>query len=385
MKKTKLLSSTLVMAMVSVGAYAADEMITGGAGTCTADVLKVSDNNATANTIAVWTMNEYTLNPGQYLNVTETDVAAATCPAGSYCVGGTGFTVDNASTSIEQCPTEYPNSAAGAGAQNQCYTACTVATANIAHATAVGGNDYFGDGLDACYATACATGYHVKPGLNLTDTIGTTDAGTGYTSNDNNGNEISSDNLTSSDAGIAGDPVAFAVAYGDKGMITGHGRCSTQAGVGIWDSASTPEDITVVNTLADETGQEGAQYCYCQLDGYKSASGEITPITSAPWVFSYDFGSADVCASYCADYCANVLQYGGVDNLAFRAVVFGSLGALPATCAANTINIDWNPDNGGVHIQNMCTYNDAITLPAEPTKPGYTFTGWKLDTTAKTE
>ena len=48
-------------------------------------------------------------------------------------------------------------------------------------------------------------------------------------------------------------------------------------------------------------------------------------------------------------------------------------------CSANTINIDWNPDNGGEHIKNMCTYEGSIELPTpDPVKPGYTFTGWKL-------
>ena len=47
-------------------------------------------------------------------------------------------------------------------------------------------------------------------------------------------------------------------------------------------------------------------------------------------------------------------------------------------CAANTINIDWNPDNNGEHIKNMCTYDGSITVPSDPVKPGYTFTGWKL-------
>jgi hypothetical protein len=47
-------------------------------------------------------------------------------------------------------------------------------------------------------------------------------------------------------------------------------------------------------------------------------------------------------------------------------------------CLANTINIDWNPDNGGAHTQNMCLYDGAVTLPDDPVKPGFTFAGWKL-------
>ena len=47
-------------------------------------------------------------------------------------------------------------------------------------------------------------------------------------------------------------------------------------------------------------------------------------------------------------------------------------------CMNNTLNISWNPDNGTTPIQNMCMYDGAITLPADPVRPGYTFTGWKL-------
>ncbi|MBR2511225.1 MAG: InlB B-repeat-containing protein, partial [Alphaproteobacteria bacterium] len=333
-----------------------------------------SDNNATANTIATWDLIDYTLDPGEYLKVTDTSVTETTCPAGSYCVGG-GYTVETANNSIAQCPAEYPNSAEGAGADTQCYTACTVDM--VAKATAVTGNDYYGSGVDTCEPTACVAGWHVKPGLNLTDTIGTTDAGTGYTSNDYAGDEYDSSGIAPSDAGIAGAPMAFATAHGDKGMITGHGRCSTQAGVGIFDGASTPEDITVVNTLADETGAEGAQYCYCQVDGFTPTGGDKVMVTSAPWVFRSAYGSADYCASFCAYDCAVDLQFGAVDSLAFRAAVLNA-SSTSATCVANTINIDWNPDNNGAHIKNMCTYEGAIEVPADPVKPGYTFTGWKL-------
>ncbi|MBR2510747.1 MAG: hypothetical protein IKB59_01110, partial [Alphaproteobacteria bacterium] len=105
MKKYLFLSSAFLMTMA--GAHAADKIIT-SANTCTVDVLGVSDNNATANTIATWDLIDYTLDPGEYLNVTDTSVTETTCPAGSYCVGG-GFTVETANNSIAQCPTEYPN------------------------------------------------------------------------------------------------------------------------------------------------------------------------------------------------------------------------------------------------------------------------------------
>ena len=129
------------------------------------------------------------------------------------------------------------------------------------------------------------------------------------------------------------------------------------------------------NYSTDSTGK----YCYCQMDGFTPTGGMKEIVTSAPWVFFNDLGSADSCADGCAFYCAYYLRYDGVDSLAFRGAVVGSLGALSTgVCAANTINIDWNPDNNGEHIKNMCTYEGSITVPADPVKPGYTFTGWKL-------
>ena len=50
---------------------------------------------------------------------------------------------------------------------------------------------------------------------------------------------------------------------------------------------------------------------------------------------------------------------------------------VEANWNANTININWY--NGDTRVaQNTCTYDGSITLPTEPTKPGYTFSGWRL-------
>ncbi len=357
------------------GANAADKIIT-NANTCTVEVLGVHENDAIANTIATWDLIDYTLNPGQYLNVTETSVDKTTCPAGSYCVGG-GYTVETANNSIAQCPTEYPNSAEGAGADTQCYTACTVDM--VAKATAVTGNDYYGTGTDTCEPTACVAGWHVKAGLDIGETIGTDKVNSSYARINNNGTFQESDASHGQEYyGISG-PMSFAVDYAGKGLLTGHGRCSTQSGVRDFDrDTETLKEITIVNTLTDETGMEGATYCYCQVDGFTPTGGTKTIVTSAPWVFYGVNGSADICANYCAHDCAYNLRLDFVNSLAYRAAVMNSLPAMPATCAANTINIDWNPDNNGAHTINQCTYDGSITVPADPVKPGYTFTGWKL-------
>ncbi len=438
MRKTKILSSAFVMTMVSFGAFGADKIIT-SANTCTVDVLGVSDNNATANTIATWDLIDYTLNPGQYLNVTETSVDKATCPAGSYCVGG-GYTVETADNSIAQCPTTHPNSVAGAGADTQCYTACTLATANIAHATAVSGNDYYGTGTDTCGATKCETGYHVDGGgLELLEKtplvpISLTDFGAGYRYVSADGTSDSHLTVDAIPADSVTAPNTWATAFGE-GVV--YGKASCQPAVAdpaleyIFNNAdSVGGDITreefyaglvsaggvvkadiLMDYYEEEWGDgylgddyesfrkkfytvfsdkevnyqttDSGQYCYCQMDGFTPTGGTRGIVTSAPWVFNGDIGLADVCASDCASHCANYLR----GTLAFRGAVVGALEAVESggICAANTINIDWNPDNNGAHTINQCTYDGSITVPSDPVKPGYTFMGWKLleNTTAE--
>ena len=380
MKRNKIITSAFVMTMASFGAFAADGTITGGAGTCTVEVLGVHENDAIANTIATWALKNYECGAGQYLNITDNTVECTECPTGSYCPGGT-YTVESDNKGTNACPTGYASSDAGASSDTQCYTACTVDM--VAKATKVTGNDYYGTGTDTCEPTACMAGWHVKPGLDIGATIGE-EAGSdsAYIRNDGSfreGNYDGSGAKGQEYYGISG-PMSFAINYAGKGMLTGHGRCSTQAGVGPWNGASTPEEITVVNNLTDETGAEGAGCCYCQVDGFTPTGGDKVIVTSAPWVFTYDYNrSADGCASNCAFNCAYSLRFVAVGNLAFRAALVGNIPALPATCAANTINIDWNPDNGGDHIKNMCTYEGSIEVPTpDPVKPGYTFTGWKL-------
>ncbi len=140
--------------------------------------------------------------------------------------------------------------------------------------------------------------------------------GTGYTANNSRGDQIGG---FMSNSIISGDPLAFAVDYGDKGMIKGHGRCSTRAGdAHTFDNDtynSIPSNFT--STLPDASGQ----YCYCTLDGYTPSNGTVTAL-SAPWVFD---GDMEYCADYCADLCAGFLQDADDVSLAFRAAVFNSV------------------------------------------------------------
>ncbi|MBR2510666.1 MAG: InlB B-repeat-containing protein, partial [Alphaproteobacteria bacterium] len=343
-------------------------------------------------------------------------------------------TVETANNSIAQCPTTHPNSAEGAGADTQCYTACTVDM--VAKATAVTGNDYYGSGVDTCGATACETGYHVDGGgLELVEKtplapISMTDYGAGYRYVNANGTSNSQSTVDAIPADSVTAPNTWAVAYSD-GVVYGKASCqpasndaaiayvmSTYQSVlgggmtieafksglepiagsvltdyaadillGLMKGTKTEKDMyeavfVVFGTKKDanySTDSVG-EYCYCQMDGFMPNGGTEQIVISAPWVFVSDLGSADFCADYCAFRCADGLRSDGAYNLAFRAAVVGALEAVETggICAANTINIDWNPDNNGAHTINQCTYEGSITVPADPVKPGYTFTGWKL-------
>ena len=55
--------------------------------------------------------------------------------------------------------------------------------------------------------------------------------------------------------------------------------------------------------------------------------------------------------------------------------------ALEAIYTPNTIGTTWYSDGVQLEVDNAatsCTYDTAMTLPTNPTKPGYEFNGWKI-------
>lgn len=164
-----------------------------------------------------------------------------------------------------------------------------------------------------------------------------------YAARDNNGEDT---NDNASTYGLSSsDHNSFAVDYGNSGIVRGHGRCSTRAGdSGTWNN-DTYNVISgnFVDSLTDETGQSGAQYCYCQLDSY-TASGGSAQALSGPWVFRSDDEDADTCADDCALDCADALMFGGADGLAFRAAVFNAY-APSSSASGNTVTTQTYVDN----------------------------------------
>ena len=405
----------------------------------TYDNMGVYEGAVTAS--AEYTDDTYNIPAGSYL-LAGAEGTATQCPVGSYCTGLTGVTYNaDAAQGIESCPAGYPNSAAGASASTQCYTACTVANANIAHATEVSGNDYNG-GNDTCAATACDNGYHVLNKIGIEERtplipVDYHESGDGYAYVNASG----SDNYHSSgfEPGLTANntwashfeygtvygqascqpattPTGMATMYIAQNMeavmggtmtiedfkaglipLSNEAKAEYMAGVleEVKAQTKTEEDLYAAifvvfgtddasaNYSTDSTGQ----YCYCQMTGYTPVDGEKQSIVSAPWVFNLGNGSADECASDCAINCAGYLQDDGANFDFFRAAVFGSLGALAAgTCEANEISITWTDAANPDEQTGMCTYDGDITTPTKANeKPGKTFKGWKFVKTSNEE
>ena len=298
----------------------------------------------------------YNINAGEYLAAGATSASA--CTAGNFCTGINNINYDEDNDQgLTACSTldggAYPNSDIGASANTDCYRACT--TANVPHSASVSGNDYYGAGTDTCAATACENGYSVKEGTpDLITLIGTV-AGNNYTYDSNT--------------------MTFSVVFNGKGTLTGKSQCSTQYGNSVVDGNG---NVMTSATLPDNVGSN----CYCQLNGWTPYGGEQTPL-STPWVFYFDRFEAADCASYCAFDCAFHLMDNFQGSLAFRSAVFGTLSSEPATCAANTITINWgaaSDEDIAANDAATVTYDSDIRTPrAVPQIPGYRFKGWKFN------
>ena len=355
-------------------------------------ILAVSPSFAApTNTSATFPQNGYMLEDYTYTNAaTATNMAGVyedsvnadadygDCPAGYWCDASGQHACSTAGDG------SYTSSGTGANENTACYKSCTVATANIAHATAVTGNDYYGAGTDTCSATSCENGYHTQiPDWN---TLIGTNEGTEYV-------YIRDDGVSGSRNGIAttstygiNDPMEFAVDYGvGKGYFTGHARCSTNYGIcsssggGCNGSTTDPDEITTISDLADETGQ-GGKCCYCQIDSYTAYGGSSRKI-SGPWVAqTCGLGPASGCAEMCSQSCAQAMYRIDSGYLVFRAAILGELDALPTACAANVITINWSGASAADIAANEAgtvTYGGDIRTPrAAEIIPGKVFTGW---------
>ncbi|MDW3024419.1 MAG: hypothetical protein R8N50_01900 [Alphaproteobacteria bacterium] len=364
---------------------------------------------------------------------------AEQCPKNSYCPGVTDATV-NASESqgATSCPSGYPNSAVGASSNTQCYTTCTLKSANIEHAKAVDGYDYYDDGTDTCFATECEAGYHVteavkvieqRPLIDVDLTVMGNDSG--YTSTDNSyasnsSNEYYLYGLTEDntwavefDYGVVyggascretpNDPVLIYMEYNAEAImageispdqvrsdltpIVGAAKANDMAGVvaGVVVGTIVDEDAlyeAVLAVLGLPMDASTDILCHCQMTGFLSESpneyGEYdisraVAIGSAPLVFNSFYDTESVCEWKCAQYCGQSVM----ENSDFRKAIFGAIEIVPASiCYGNEIEIRWTDaaeEDIAATNAGMCTYGGDIRTPLKAaTIPGKTFIGWKF-------
>ena len=220
------------------------------------------------------------------------------CPVDHYCPYATNFPYDTEhDTNLYKCPSDYPNSDAGATSENQCYRKCT--TDDVANSVSVSGRNYIGDGYDTCAATECVAGWVLKDFVNIINSNSASAVNSANITNDGvfeNGGGLGSEYY-----GIS-EPNTFAIDYGDDGMITGHGRCSTKVGNGISYSWDVP---TQYDELDDETGQSGANYCYCRVDSYTPVGGLTQILSDETWTF---WGQLNSCAQECSLRCKDAIR-----------------------------------------------------------------------------
>ncbi len=464
--KKNLFLTTILLAGLVAPAFAddvatPDNKITGGAGTCTVDVLGVSADGATANTIAMWSLNSYECAAGQYLD--ETTLECTECPVGSYCPGGT-FTVE-ANNSKTACPADYTSDAA-ATAESECYMGCELACSvnaecpphskNCVHSAFTTTGRQYVDGACNAYPSVCP--------------IADFGCDIGYSKTELTAMEVAEkflamvDDSDELDTGLAPELMLYCDLYGNDGTPQGDinilensiSDCDYIAPGHILLVPSDASDALFMISLtkneyngADIPGAikaENERYLLRNADFnpgvtgdnmwirfsnmflptpdtelvMRFMSGDLVPpqdattmekqlewmstlvstdlmnkIQQNPSILNDQSGMALMLATYRDVSLPNTWVTEVDDWLLMRILYLIPLGDMYGSfdteqewievffggakyCNNNTININWNPDNGGASTQNMCYYDGPVTLPSDPVKPGYTFMGWKL-------
>ena len=156
-------------------------------------------------------------------------------------------------------------------------------------------------------------------------------------------------------------------AYADDSFITNESKCDS-------DTLGSTESATLI-----------AQWTPNQYSiSYDCGTGTGTPpaATNVTYDQNYTFAAATGCTKtgYTFDLWSCT---GGLGNRAASSVYKWQI-TTPVTCtatwSANSIALDWDPDNGSAHMNSSCTYDGTISLPAQPSKTGYTFGGWQVVT-----
>ena len=331
-----------------------------------------SSNGATLTFTAKWTANTYTCSAGQYLNITKCE----TCPAGSYCPGGTR-TYDGATHLLRTCPTGY-TSATGQDEQSDCYILTTagkyVANANDSTQTTCAENNYCPGGTKVYYGSTGGMSACPDPNTHKPSSL----PGTDYVFDDNRTAYAYWINVGLSDinrcAAVfgfttnAGNVVYEGVRYdsssGKYGMTTSS-IYWTKVNPGYYLQTRYLDDYCS-NTARSMLYRESVQcpagsYCpggsvpSCSSGTYNDTFGLYTCPTNS---------NSSAGASSCT--CNTGYNYNSGTSVTTNA------------CVANTYTLTYSANNGsGTMPDKTCTYGqDCIVDTNAFTRTGYSFAGW---------
>ena len=130
------------------------------------------------------------------------------------------------------------------------------------------------------------------------------------------------------------------------------------------------------------TPAAGTDMCWCRVTRYKDTNNNMHTLNTR-WASKFVDGGAVASDAVCASQCANKFaeRYNGTDSYAYRVNGYAS---YETSCNPNVIDLNWFDEDGttpasGVSTEaESCTYGNPITLPTNPTKQGYRFTGWTI-------
>lgn len=159
----------------------------------------------------------------------------------------------------------------------------------------------------------------------------------------------------------------FVPAFADDSFITSESKCDNA-------TLGSTEQANLVARWTPNT------YAVTYLCG-SGVDGTPPVVDTATYDATYTFANSGSCAK--TGYTFQGWSCPDIDNLIHTAEsTYKWLLTKGVTCTAvfnaNTINVNWHPENGNPSTSNTCTYDGSITLPAQPEKTGYTFKGWKV-------
>ena len=86
------------------------------------------------------------------------------------------------------------------------------------------------------------------------------------------------------------------------------------------------------------------------------------------WNCNYVLTTGDLASDFSASYGSGATGVFKVNNSV----------KCKAKWARNNISLTWQYGNGSANTSGTCNYDSSLTIPAAPTKKGYTFEGWTV-------